>query len=46
LEEQLIPLMVLDAVLLRAVEVLLHEVGIDHEAVRLDDRRQALSGNY
>ena len=33
LEEQLIPLMVFDAVALRAVEVLLHEGLIDHEPV-------------
>ena len=35
MEEQLIPLMVFDAVALRAVEVLLHEGLIDHEPVGL-----------
>ena len=43
LEEQLIPLMVLDAVALRAVEVLLHEGLIDHEPVGLDDRFEGVA---
>jgi len=43
LEEQLIALVMLEAVCLSAIEVLLNESRVDHEPVRLNDRLQGVA---